>query len=77
MKVVQRVRNYLDINFHEGTASPSGVIRVFITILTHEFIFFRSLTLERVLSTLVKGNRPSLLIESCSASPKLLGYQFS
>jgi hypothetical protein len=50
---------------------------VFITILTHEFYFFCSVTLERNLSTLVKENRPPLLIESCSACSKLLASRFS
>ena len=45
---------------------------------THE-IFHLSclLTSERILNTLVKVNRPSLLIESCSAGPELLRSRFS
>src|SRR5438067_1516819 len=39
--------------------------------------FFRFMTSERNLTTLVKVNRLSLLIESCSACPKLLGFRFS
>ena len=40
---------------------------------THEIFVFCLLTSERILNTLVKENRPSLLIESCSAGPKLPG----
>ena len=41
------------------------------------YIYSCLLTSERIQTTLVKENRLLLLIESCSASPKLLGYQFS
>ena len=44
----------------------------FITVL----YFFRFMTSERNLTTLIKVNRLSLLIESCSACPKLLGSRF-
>jgi len=50
---------------------------LFIKVLTHEFYLFLFVTLERNLSTLVKENRPPLLIESCSAGPKLPASRFS
>jgi len=42
-----------------------------------KFLFFRFVTSERNLSTLVKVNCLSLLNESCSAGSELLGSQFS
>ena len=50
---------------------------IFITVLIPEFFFFRFITSERILATLVKVNRLSLLIEFCSAGSKLPGSQFS
>src|SRR5215211_2720550 len=44
-----------------------------ITVLTHKFVFFRSINSERNLKILVQANRPSLLVESCSAGLELPG----
>ena len=69
-----------------GTARISIFIKVqlvlpelftfFITVLTHEFIFFRAVTSKRILTTLVKANSLPLLIECCSAGPELLESRF-
>jgi len=42
-----------------------------------KFLFFRFVTSERNLTTLVKGNRLPLLSENCLADSELLGSQFS
>ena len=56
MKIVQHVRNYLSINFHQGRVNGHEVMGVFATVLTalHGF-----LTSQRNLIALVKVNRPS------------------
>ena len=56
MKIVQHVRNYLSINFHQGRVNGHEVMGVFATVLTASHFF---LTSRRNLSTLVKVNRPS------------------
>ena len=46
-------------------------------VLTNKIFVFHFVTSERNLTTLVKGNRLSLLSESCLAGSELLGSQFS
>ena len=43
----------------------------------NEALFFRLITSERNLGTLVKVNRLSFLSGSCSEGPNLPGYNFS
>ena len=61
------------MNFHQGNVNGHEVMDFFVTILTAPHFF---LTSQCNLSTLVKVNRLSLLIESCSAGSKLLAYKF-
>ncbi|UZO10050.1 uncharacterized protein OCT59_001648 [Rhizophagus irregularis] len=69
--VVQHVKIYLDINFHEerilSTLAKNVVqhVKIYLDINFHE---------ERILSTLAKVNRLLILIESCSSCQNLLGY---
>ena len=55
-KVARRIRNCLDLDFHEGTVTMCGDMVIFVTVLTHEFEILDS---ERNLSTLIKVNLQS------------------
>jgi hypothetical protein len=44
------------MNFQQGSINGYRAMCVFITVLTHEFSFFRSMTSERNLGTLIKVN---------------------
>ena len=72
MKIVQRIRNYLDINFHQGRVNGHEVMDVFVTVLTMSHF----ITSQRNLSTSIKVYHPSLLSENCSGSSKLFKYKF-
>ena len=72
-KVVQRLKYYLYINFHQGRLNTCEVIVIYF----NDTYFFCFITSERNLSTLVKVNCLPFISESCSAGSELLTYKFS
>ena len=74
MKLVWRVRNYLHIDFQQGTVNAREVIAVVCNCTDCAALF---LTSERNLNILVKVNRLSKLIEYCSGRAILFAYKFS
>jgi len=77
VEVVQRVRIYLDIIFQRASINACEVMAVFHDGTNSQIFFFRLITSERNLNTLVKANRLSFLSGYCSAGPNLPGYNFS
>ena len=75
MKIVQGVRNYLHVEFQQGTINAREVIAVFCNCIDCATLFF--LTSERNLKTLVKVNRLSKLIDNCSGNSKLFACRIS
>ena len=71
-KVVQRLKYYLYINFHQGRLNTCEVI----VINFNDTYFFCFITSERNLSILVKVNCLPFISESCSAGLELLTYKF-
>ncbi|UZO27509.1 uncharacterized protein OCT59_019702 [Rhizophagus irregularis] len=71
--VVQHVKIYLNINFHEerilSTLAKVNRLLILIEIVQHVNIYLDiNFYEERILSTLAKANRLHLLIENCSAA---------
>jgi len=75
LKIVQWVRNYLHVDFQQGTINAREVIAVFCNCIDCTALLF--LTSGHNLNTLVKVNRLSKLIENCSGGAKLFSYKFS